>query len=134
MNTIKLCINCAYHHIPAGIRMSDNIVYCTFRSRRNLVNGQPLKTDMADCYAMRSQVGLCGPEGRLFSTELSASDFDRVFNPTDLPLEGHSLDKSSQENGVSSGVSISENSVNLSNGNVHVLGNDIAGQGGGFTG
>ncbi len=122
----KTCTRCAYHHMPAGllIKYGTSYLLCAHGARRDAVTGAPAAIDsdekMQTCYEARAKNGKCGQAGRLFKIELESSDFNRLFNPADLSVDGHGLDESGQQNGVIGGVTVAQDTIDLNDGSAQV--------------
>lgn len=121
INTVVFCKQCAYFH--TRLLKRDGLFDCTFGASLDIVTGTPVVAGLPTCYEARARNGHCGPEGRNFNR--SPGNFNRLFNPADLTVDGHGLNESSQQDGVLSGVSITENAVDFINRDAQVLANDM---------
>ena len=90
-----ICIICAYHFLPKGIRFDDRLNKCSYGAARSPVDGKPNENSLKSCDSMRAATGQCGPMGNLFSTKLRVSDFHEIADSTPLPFDSHGLDEPS---------------------------------------
>lgn len=117
----KLCINCAHHYIPPGLRLADyNAHMCAKGAQRSLVTGAPISV-LENCSTRRADSGDCKPEALLYAPELTAADFNLVTKPADLSVDSHCLNKTTEQGGAGSCKAWAEDAVDLCDSGAHVV-------------
>jgi hypothetical protein len=114
----KFCIKCVHFHYLGVMR--DEQFFCGARASRDVVTGKPMRNGSITCYAARATGALCGPDAVLFERELPALGVNRIFNPADLPVNGHGVNETCQQDGIDLGIAIAQNCVDLGDSNTQV--------------
>ena len=66
MTETPVCVDCVFYSESYNPSLGSHACRISMVEQRDIVTGKRYETGLANCYAMRSEGGPCGPQGLLF--------------------------------------------------------------------